>query len=65
MKRIRIGLLPKVLLAIALGIGCGFFFPVWLSRIFLTFNDIFSNLLGFVIPLLIVGLVAPGLADLG
>ena len=65
MKRIRIGLLPKVLLAIALGIGCGFFFPVWLSRIFLTFNDIFSNLLGFVIPLLIVGLVAPGIADLG
>lgn len=59
------GLLPRVILAIALGIGCGFFFPDFLTRIFLTINDIFSNFLGFIIPLLILGLVAPGIADLG
>ena len=34
-------------------------------RIFVTFNSIFSNFLSFAIPLIIVGLVAPGIADLG
>ena len=60
-----LGLLPKILLAILLGIGCSFFFPGWSVRIFLTFNSIFSNFLGLFIPLLIIGLVAPGIADLG
>lgn len=60
-----LGLLPKILLAILLGIGCSFFFPEWTVRIFLTFNSIFSNFLGLFIPLLIIGLVAPGIADLG
>lgn len=64
MKR-KFGLLPRVLLAIALGVGCGFFFPLWATRIVLTFNAIFGQFLTFVIPLLILGLVAPGIADLG
>ena len=61
----RFGILPKILLAIALGIGCSFFMPGWAVRVFLTFNSIFSNFLGMFIPLLIIGLVAPGIADLG
>lgn len=61
----RFGLLPRVVLAILLGIGCGFFLPDWATRIFLTFNAIFGQFLNFVIPLLILGLVAPGIADLG
>ena len=65
MKQIKIGLLPKVLIAIALGIGCSFFFPHWLVRVFLTFNSIFSNFLGLFIPLLIIGLIAPGITELG
>lgn len=66
MKRLKaLGLLPKIIIAIALGIGCSFFFPGWAVRIFLTLNSIFSNFLGLFIPLLIVGLVAPGIADLG
>ena len=65
MKKINFGLLPKVLIAIALGIGCSFFFPGWAVRVFLTFNGIFSNFLSLFIPLLIIGLVAPGIADLG
>lgn len=60
-----VGLLPKILLAIVLGIGCSFFFPGWAVRVFLTFNSIFSNFLGLFIPLLIIGLVASGIADLG
>ena len=61
----KLGILPKILIAIALGIGCSFFFPGWAVRVFLTFNSIFSNVLGMFIPLLIIGLVAPGIADLG
>lgn len=65
MKLKKISLLPKVAIAIVLGIACGFFFPDGLTRLFLTINGIFSNFLSFIVPLLILGLVAPGIADLG
>ena len=64
-KGIHLGLLPKVLLAMALGIACSWFFPMWLMRVFFTFNAVFSNFLNFAIPLIIIGLVAPGIAELG
>lgn len=64
-KKIEINLLVKILIAIALGIGCGQFFPVWAGRVFATFNAIFSQFLGFLIPLLILGFVAPAIADVG
>ena len=63
--KIRLGLLPRVVLAILLGIACGFFLPDWVTHIALTFNAVFGQFLNFVIPLLILGLVAPGIADLG
>ena len=65
LKKIKLGLLPKVLIAIALGILLGNWMPHWGIRIFVTFNDIFSQLLGFLVPLIILGLVAPAIADMG
>lgn len=65
MKNKKLPLLLQIVIAIALGVACGFFFPEWLSRLFATINSIFSNLLGFIIPLLILGLIAPGIADVG
>lgn len=59
------GLLLQIVIAILLGVACSFFFPLWATRIFVTVNDIFGNFLGMFIPLLIIGLVAPGIADLG
>lgn len=59
------GFLPHVIAAIILGIVCGTFFPDWITRIFVTFNELFEQFLGFIIPLLIVGLIAPGIAELG
>lgn len=59
------GLLPWVALAIVLGIVCGLFFPIWLVRVFITFNGLFGQFLGFIVPLLILGLIAPGIAELG
>lgn len=64
MKR-KFGLLPRVVLAIVLGVVCGCFLPGWAARVALTFNAVFGQFLEFVIPLLIFGLVAPGIADLG
>lgn len=61
----KIGLLPRVVAAIATGIPAGMFLPDWAVRIALTFNDLFGTFLAFVIPLLILGLVTPGIADLG
>lgn len=65
MRKLKLGLLPKIILAIALGILSGLFSPGWAVRIFLTINSLFGNFLNFIIPLLILGLVAPGIADLG
>lgn len=65
MKKFKLGLLPKIIIAIVLGVVCGLFFPGWSVRIFITVNSLFGNFLGFIIPLLILGLVAPGIADLG
>ena len=59
------GILLAVVLAIILAIICGQFFPAGLTRVFVTFNDIFGQFLSFCIPLIIVGLVAPAIADLG
>ena len=61
----RLGLLPRVLIAIALGIALGLVMPGWFVRIFLTFNAIFSQLLGFLIPLIILGLVTAAIGDIG
>ena len=65
MKTLKIGLLTKIIIAIVLGIGIGLIAPSWMVRIFLTFNGIFSQFLGFIIPLIIVGLVTPAISDIG
>lgn len=65
MKKIKLGLLARIVLAIALGIAFGNLLPGSLVRIFVTFNGIFSEFLGFIIPLIILGLVTPAIADIG
>lgn len=64
-KRRRIGLLGRIVIAIVLGIVLGQFLPAWVAQIFATFNAIFSQFLGFTVPLIIVGLVTPAIAELG
>ncbi|WP_287072202.1 dicarboxylate/amino acid:cation symporter [Prevotella sp. LMAG:51] len=65
MKTFKIGLLPKIIIAIVCGVLFGMFLPGEVVRVFLTFNGIFSQFLGFLIPLLILGLVAPAISDIG
>lgn len=65
MKTFKIGLLPKIIIVIVCGVVFGMFLPGEVVRVFLTFNGIFSQFLGFLIPLLILGLVAPAISDIG
>lgn len=65
MKIPKINLLLQILIAIACGIACGYFFPEWLVRVSATFNAVFSQFLGFMIPLIIVGFVTPAIAEIG
>jgi len=65
MKKFRFGLLPRIIIAIILGIVFGQFLPMPWVKAFATFNAVFSQFLGFMVPLIIVGLVAPAIADIG
>ena len=65
MKKIKAGLFVKVLLAIAGGALLGLVAPDVLVRILKTFNVLFAQLLKFIIPLLILGLVTPAIANVG
>lgn len=58
-------LLFRVFLAILIGIVVGLYAPLWLNRTFVTFNKLFGSFLGFSIPLIIMGLVMPAIAELG
>ena len=64
-KRIRINLLLKIIIAIILGIALAPLLPTGITRVFVTFNSLFANFLTFFIPILILTLVAPGIAELG
>lgn len=64
MRLKKIGLVPKLIVAIILGILIGQFLPVPVIKVFVTFAGIFSNFLKFIVPLMIVGFVVKGIADL-
>lgn len=64
-NRLKIGLLPRIVIAIIAGVAAGCVFPEWLARIAATFNEVFGQFLSFLIPLIIVGFVAPAIADIG
>ena len=61
----KLGLLPRIAIAIVLGIVIGNVLPLQWVRVFVTFNYVFSQFLGFLIPLIIIGLVTPAIADIG
>lgn len=60
----KLGLVPRLIIAIILGILIGQFMPLWFSRTVVTLSGIFSTVLKFVIPLMILAYVTMGIADL-
>lgn len=65
MKKITENLLFKVIVAIISGILLGLYLPESLGRILTTYNFLFDQFLKFLIPLIIVGLIIPSIAQLG
>lgn len=70
-RKINVGLLGKVLIAIALGVAVGWCMNMcgptgnMIMRVLKTFNVFFAQLLKFIVPLLVLGLVTPAIADVG
>ena len=61
----KFGLLPRIIIAIVMGILIGNVLPEAWVRIFVTFNYVFNQFLEFLIPLIIIGLVTSAIADIG
>lgn len=63
-KKFKLGLVPKLIIAIIIGILIGHFTPAAFSRVIVTASSLFSTFLSFVIPLMILAYVTMGIADL-
>ena len=64
MEKKKMGLIPKLIMAIVIGIGIGTFLPSSIVQIVVTISSLFSTFLKFVIPFIILGFVTAGIADL-
>ena len=60
----KLGLLPRLLIAIVVGIIIGEFMPMEVARVVVTLSGIFSTFLKFIIPMMIVAYVTMGIANL-
>lgn len=70
--KVKIGLIWKIIIAIGLAVGIGLLLPgihegfaKWFTRLWATFNMLFGGFLNFIVPLIIIGFIAPGIAKLG
>lgn len=63
-KKKKLGLVPRLVIAIILGILIGQFLPEVVCRLVVTASGMFSNFLKFIIPLMILAYVTMGIADL-
>jgi len=63
--KLKLGLLPQLFIAIAIGIVIGLVSPDWGIRILNSFRDTFGQFIKFIVPLIIVGLVTPAIIDTG
>ena len=61
----KLGLLPKLFIAIAIGIVLGWISPDWVIRSTNCFRDTFGQFIKFIVPFIILGLVAPAIIDTG
>ena len=61
----KIGVLPKLFIALALGAAIGLFAPDWVMRTLNCFRSSFGQFIKFFVPFIIIGLVTPAIADTG
>lgn len=63
-KKIKIGLIGRLILAILVGIGVGLIMPRPIIQTLITASSLFSTFLKFIIPFIILAFVIDGIADL-
>lgn len=63
-KKFKMGLIPKLIIAIIVGILIGLYMPEFVARAVVTLSGFFSTFLKFVVPLMILAYVTMGIADL-
>lgn len=64
LRTLKIGLVPRILIAMALGIAMGLWLPAWFNQIIITGSTIYGTFMSFFIPLMILAFVTLGIADL-
>lgn len=62
---LKIGLIPRIIIAITFGVLWGSFAPGALVCAANTFSSFFDQFIRFMVPLIIIGLVTPAIADTG
>lgn len=62
----KIGLIPRLIIAIILGmfIGSMSFIPVFLLEMVMTAVQLFSTIMNFILPIMIVSFIIPGIAQI-
>ena len=60
----KVGLVPRIIIGIVLGMLIGAFLPVTIIRVTVTFASLFSEFLKFIVPLMILAFIIMGIADL-
>lgn len=63
-KKMTFGLIPRLILAIVLGVLVGTYLPEVFTKIAVTFSANFGKFLSFIIPLMILAFVTKGISDL-
>ncbi|MCL2791884.1 MAG: dicarboxylate/amino acid:cation symporter [Spirochaetaceae bacterium] len=63
-KKSKLGLVPRLIIAIIVGVLLGSFAPEVINRTVITASTLFGSLLRFIIPLMILAFVTIGIADL-
>ena len=61
----KLGLFPRVVIAIIIGALLGMILPEVVLRALKTFNVFFAQMLKFIVPLLVLGLVTPAITNVG
>ena len=65
MKKFKIGILPMLFAAIALGAVIGRFAPDCVMRLLNSFSTTFGQFIKFFVPFIVIGLVTPAIAETG
>lgn len=65
MKKVLTSLPAKLLLGIAVGIVIGLFVPLSVMRVLVPVKNIMGQIISFVVPLIVIGFIAPSITTLG